>query len=67
MNTPFDVVKSRMQYDNMGKNCFEWLVHISKTEGYQALYKGIGARLLRLGPGGGIMIVAYDQMMQLLK
>ena len=36
------------------------LVSIARAEGLRAMYKGLGARLARLGPGGGIMIVAYD-------
>ena len=33
---------------------------IYKDEGLRALYKGLVARLYRLAPGGGIMIVVFD-------
>ena len=65
-NTPFDVAKSRMQFGG-NKSCFPTLMEIYNKEGMASLYKGIGARLLRLGPGGGIMIVAYDFFMELMK
>ena len=63
-NTPFDTVKSRMQNQahvtgQIPK--YNWtvpsLLIVIKEEGIVAAYKGLGPRLLRLGPGGGIMIV----------
>jgi solute carrier family 25 2-oxodicarboxylate transporter 21 len=72
LNTPLDVVKSRMQ--NQLPNAsfvYRWtlpsLVHIYRTEGVRALYKGLGPRFLRLGPGGGIMIVVFDTVSQWLR
>ena len=81
LNTPFDVVKSRMQNqlavaaaEATGgvtrpkyTNVFQALGVVAREEGFRALYKGLGARLLRLGPGGGIMIVAFDQCMEWLQ
>jgi len=81
LNTPFDVVKSRMQQQGTSveggegrhaarfkyRNAWQSLSVILREEGWKALYKGIGPRLVRLGPGGGIMIVAFDGMMELLK
>mmetsp|Transcript_48406 Transcript_48406/g.58405 ORF Transcript_48406/g.58405 Transcript_48406/m.58405 type:complete len:258 (+) Transcript_48406:113-886(+) len=64
-NTPFDVAKSRMQFGS-GKACIPTIMDIYAEGGAKALYKGLGPRLVRLGPGGGIMIVAYDQMMAFL-
>ena len=63
--TPFDVVKSRMQNQTPGQprvytNVPASLYRVLTTEGVTALYKGFGPRLVRLGPGGGIMIVAFD-------
>ena len=34
--------------------------NIYKDEDVKALYKGLAARLYRLSPGGGIMIVEFD-------
>jgi len=69
-NTPFDVVKSRLQgQQGQGKykNAFQAVGLVLKEEGAGALYKGLMPRLLRLGPGGGIMIVAFDFISGLLK
>eukprot|EP01120_Amphizonella_sp_Union-15-10_P017596 TRINITY_DN980_c0_g1_i1.p1 TRINITY_DN980_c0_g1~~TRINITY_DN980_c0_g1_i1.p1 ORF type:complete len:292 (-),score=36.85 TRINITY_DN980_c0_g1_i1:142-1017(-) len=67
-NTPFDVVKSRNQ--NLKSGTAMWsiptLFHIWKTEGFKALYRGYTARMLRLVPGGGIMIVAFDFFSKLM-
>jgi solute carrier family 25 2-oxodicarboxylate transporter 21 len=65
MNTPFDVVKSRMQNQLPGaavkySYVLPSLVTVLREEGPAALYKGLGPRLVRLGPGGGIMIVAFE-------
>eukprot|EP01080_Neovahlkampfia_damariscottae_P005300 gene5300-8918_t len=71
-NTPFDVVKSRIQ-NQIGKENpkYVWSIPsigtVFKEEGIRALYKGYAARLYRLGPGGGIMIVAFDQISEWLK
>jgi solute carrier family 25 2-oxodicarboxylate transporter 21 len=70
--TPFDVVKSRMQNQladsaKVYHYTLPSLVHILRTEGFGALYKGIGPRIVRLGPGGGIMIVAFDVVSNLLR
>ena len=63
-NTPFDVVKSRMQNTPKSQpmpSIVGTLGQIYKHEGgARALWKGLTPRLLRLGPGGGIMLVAFD-------
>jgi len=72
-NTPFDVVKSRMQNVKVGapteyKTVFGTLMHIfSKEGGIKALWKGYIPRMYRLGPGGGIMLVAFDFISDLLE
>lgn len=70
-NTPLDVVKSRMQNQKLGQNKYNWafpsLVTVLKEEGITACYKGLGMRLLRLGPGGGIMLVTFDYISDLLR
>ena len=43
------------------------LVTVLNEEGGAALYKGIVPRLVRLGPGGGIMLVAFNYVIELLK
>lgn len=71
LNIPFDVVKSRIQSappatpDHPRKYNWAWpsLFTIAKEEGPRALYKGLLPKVLRLGPGGGIMLVVYNQTM----
>ena len=68
-NTPFDVVKSRMQNATVvGKkpSVYSTLTSIYRTEGPRALYRGYAARILRLGPGGGVMLVMFDYIMAFL-
>jgi len=65
LNTPFDVAKSRMQNQLPGQVAvYNWTIPTLKDiytkEGFQALYKGYAARMARLVPGGGIMLVAFD-------
>jgi len=68
-NTPFDVAKSRLQ--NMKTGNRPWsvpaLLTIYQEEGFKALYKGYTPRILRLGPGGGIMLLAFDLVASWLK
>ena len=74
LNTPFDVVKSRIQSgatttlaDGTVVPKYNWtwpsLFKIYSEEGFTALYKGFIPKILRLGPGGGIMLVVFNGMM----
>lgn len=72
-NTPFDVVKSRIQsngnYITDPENPlkvirkYNWSVPAVKTiykeEGFAALYKGFIPKIARLGPGGGILLIVF--------
>ena len=64
LNTPLDVVKSRMQTVQTQvpkyRHTFHALTTIYTEEGFKALFKGYTARIIRLGPGGGIMLLAFD-------
>lgn len=61
LNTPFDVAKSRIQNT---ADAAGWTVptvaKIASNEGAAALYKGYLPKVLRLGPGGGIMLAAFE-------
>ncbi|EEH21035.2 hypothetical protein PABG_03266 [Paracoccidioides brasiliensis Pb03] len=66
VNTPMDVVKSRIQNSpriagSVPKYNWAWpaLGTIMKEEGFGALYKGFIPKVLRLGPGGGILLVVF--------
>jgi len=66
LNTPMDVVKSRIQNSPKVKGSapkYNWawpaLGTVMKEEGFGALYKGFLPKVLRLGPGGGILLVVF--------
>lgn len=70
LNTPMDVVKSRIQNTSkipgqVPKYNWAWpgLGTIMKEEGFGALYKGFIPKVLRLGPGGGVLLVVYTGVM----
>lgn len=70
INTPMDVVKSRIQNSPKTpglKPKYNWawpgLATIMKEEGFGALYKGFLPKVLRLGPGGGVLLVVYTGVM----
>ncbi|GEQ67783.1 hypothetical protein JCM33374_g1448 [Metschnikowia sp. JCM 33374] len=68
LNTPFDVVKSRIQ---AGSSKYIWtipsVVTVAKEEGFAALYKGFIPKVLRLGPGGGILLVVFTTCMDFFR
>jgi solute carrier family 25 2-oxodicarboxylate transporter 21 len=71
LNTPYDVVKTRIQNDSGIVKKYNWTLPAVKTvaqeEGIGALYKGFVPKVLRLGPGGGILLVVFDQVTKLMK
>lgn len=67
LNTPFDVVKTRIQNQVIKSGVvpkYNWTIPalstIAKEEGFAALYKGFTPKVLRLGPGGGILLVVFE-------
>ncbi|OBA21547.1 mitochondrial carrier [Metschnikowia bicuspidata var. bicuspidata NRRL YB-4993] len=68
LNTPFDVVKSRIQ---AGSSKYIWTIPsvltVAKEEGVGALYKGFIPKVLRLGPGGGILLVVFTTCMDFFR
>jgi len=74
LNTPMDVVKSRIQNSpkiagSIPKYNWAWpaLGTVMREEGFAALYKGFLPKVLRLGPGGGILLVVFTGMMDFFK
>ncbi|KAF9140402.1 hypothetical protein BG015_001675 [Linnemannia schmuckeri] len=69
VNTPFDVVKSRIQNQHEGPigYTFSRVARLYRQEGFRALYKGLAPKLLRLGPGGGLLLVVFDRTSELLR
>lgn len=74
LNTPMDVVKSRIQNAPKiagGARKYNWawpsLGLVMKEEGFGALYKGFLPKVLRLGPGGGILLVVFTGVMDFFR
>ncbi|XP_005108207.1 mitochondrial 2-oxodicarboxylate carrier [Aplysia californica] len=73
VNIPFDVAKSRIQGPQpvpgqiKYKSCFQTIALVYREEGYFALYKGLLPKVLRLGPGGAIMLIVYEAAFDFLK
>jgi len=68
LNTPLDVVKSRLQNNRTGQRdwAFPKLIELYQQEGIKGCYKGYVPRIVRLGPGGGIMLLAFDLISSLI-
>lgn len=73
VNIPFDVAKSRIQGPQPVKGqvkyrtTFGAIATVYKEEGFLALYKGLTPKVMRLGPGGAIMLVVYDYVFEFLE
>ncbi|KAI0386299.1 mitochondrial 2-oxodicarboxylate carrier 1 [Hypomontagnella monticulosa] len=74
LNTPMDVVKSRIQNSpkvagQVRKYNWAWsaCVTVFREEGFGALYKGFLPKVLRLGPGGGILLVVFTGVMDFFR
>ncbi|KAH7922490.1 mitochondrial carrier [Leucogyrophana mollusca] len=67
INTPFDVVKSRIQGASKVPGVtpkYNWtypaLMTVMREEGAAALYKGFVPKVLRLAPGGGVLLLVVE-------
>lgn len=74
VNTPMDVVKSRIQNSpkvpgTVPKYNWAWpaVGTVMREEGFGALYKGFLPKVLRLGPGGGILLVVFTSVMDFFR
>ena len=74
LNTPMDVIKSRIQNSpkvagSVPKYNWAWpaLGTVMKEEGFSALYKGFLPKVLRLGAGGGILLVVFTGVMDFFR
>jgi solute carrier family 25 2-oxodicarboxylate transporter 21 len=74
INTPFDVVKSRIQNTTRVPGVvpkYNWTIPsvltVFREEGFGALYKGFLPKVLRLGPGGGILLVVFTGVMDFFR
>ncbi|KAF9316182.1 hypothetical protein BG003_002271 [Podila horticola] len=71
VNTPFDVVKSRIQNQRKGTHTYGFTLpsaaKIYREEGLRALYKGLAPKTVRLGLGGGLMLVVFDTLSDVMR
>ncbi|KAI3636328.1 hypothetical protein MIR68_005680 [Amoeboaphelidium protococcarum] len=70
LNTPYDVVKTRIQNSSSGASS-QWshplMFNIARNEGPAALWKGFVPKVVRLGPGGGVMLVVYTAICDFIR
>ncbi|KAG1678331.1 Mitochondrial ornithine transporter 1 [Nymphon striatum] len=57
---PADVVKSRIQVENITDGFLTVLMRIAKSEGILALYNGLGPTLVRTFPATGALFLTYE-------
>lgn len=74
LNIPFDVVKTRIQNQVKVPGVtpkYNWtfpsLALVYKEEGAVALFKGLLPKILRLGPGGGVLLVVFTKTMDFFR
>ncbi|KAF9353001.1 hypothetical protein BGX26_009230 [Mortierella sp. AD094] len=64
INTPFDVVKSRVQNQRKGATKYGFalpsIARIYREE-------GLAPKIVRLGPGGGLLLVVFDRVSGLMR
>jgi solute carrier family 25 (mitochondrial 2-oxodicarboxylate transporter), member 21 len=64
-NIPFDVAKSRIQGPQPEggvkyRSTVATMRLVVAEEGWRALYKGLVPKVMRLGPGGAVMLLVYE-------
>jgi solute carrier family 25 2-oxodicarboxylate transporter 21 len=73
INIPYDVAKSRIQslgglpggsFHGMGVH--KVMAEIARVEGQAALFAGLAAKLLRLCPAGGVMMMMNEVVYEYL-
>jgi len=68
VNIPFDVAKSRIQGPQPVPGVVKYqgtarvIAMVYREEGFLALYKGLVPKIMRLGPGGAIMLLVYENV-----
>mmetsp|Transcript_13373 Transcript_13373/g.53238 ORF Transcript_13373/g.53238 Transcript_13373/m.53238 type:complete len:158 (+) Transcript_13373:119-592(+) len=65
LSTPVDVIKTRTQAGDGSMATV--LRNTIKNEGYGALWKGLGPRMIAIGPLFGIAVMIYDVQKRLLR
>ncbi|XP_016961756.1 mitochondrial 2-oxodicarboxylate carrier [Drosophila biarmipes] len=69
----FDMAKCRIQGPQpvKGEVKYRWTINTVRTtfreEGFRGLFKGLGASIMRVGPGGALLLVSYEYFYEFLK
>ncbi|EDV99042.1 mitochondrial 2-oxodicarboxylate carrier [Drosophila grimshawi] len=69
---PLDMAKTRIQGPQpvAGEIKYAWawktIATVYKEEGFQAIYKGMVPQILRVGPGGAILLLGYEYLYDFL-
>lgn len=72
-NIPIDVAKSRIQGPQPIPGQIKYrttcssILLIAREEGFRALYKGLLPKILRLGPGGALLLLVYEYAYEYLQ
>ncbi|KAI8391259.1 mitochondrial substrate/solute carrier [Radiomyces spectabilis] len=62
LNSPPDVVKTRMQDDGrLYRSTWDCIKSMAKNEGFTSIFRGSWLRIIRIAPGGAIQFAAYEQ------
>lgn len=71
VNNPVDVVKSRIQAQSAGVKVYTGTIQaftkILREEGFKTFFKGVEARVLRVGLGQAITFATYEQILALVE
>ncbi|KAI8069215.1 mitochondrial carrier domain-containing protein [Gongronella butleri] len=61
LNSPPDVVKTRMQDDGkLYRSTWQCIVSMAKNEGFLSFFRGSWLRVIRIAPGGAIQFSCYE-------
>lgn len=72
-NIPFDVAKSRIQGPQPQPGVIKYkstlgaVVTVYREEGFFALYKGLVPKVMRLGPGGAVLLLVFEYVYEHLQ
>lgn len=69
LNTPADVFKSRVQNATWAPGqkkpwTFQGIATIAREEGFKGMYKGFTPKVLRLAPGGGVLLLVVEVVLE---
>ncbi|CDH56640.1 succinate fumarate mitochondrial transporter [Lichtheimia corymbifera JMRC:FSU:9682] len=63
LNSPPDVVKTRMQDDSRPyRSTWDCVKSMARNEGYLSFFRGSWLRVIRIAPGGAIQFAVYEQV-----